>query len=115
MSTSEHTPHFVHETEPEHEHILPVRAYIAVYLALLVLLVATVGFAYVNIEPFNFTMTMVIAVAKAVLIALIFMHVRFGDRLTWVFSSAAFIWLAILIVLSLNDYFTRGWLNIPGK
>jgi cytochrome c oxidase subunit 4 len=98
-----------------HDHILPVKNYLAVYVALLVLLGATVGAAYINIEPLNFALTMVIAVAKAVLILLVFMHVRYGEKLVWVFSSGAFLWLAILIALSLNDYFTRGWLNIPGK
>jgi cytochrome c oxidase subunit IV len=97
------------------QHILPLRNYIAVYIALLVLLGATVGAAFIDIEPYNFTLTMVIAVAKALMILLIFMHVRYSDRLTWVFSTAAFLWLAILIAFSLNDYFTRDLLNIPGK
>jgi len=97
------------------QHILPIKNYVAVYVALLVLLAATVGAAYINIEPFNFALTMVIAVAKAAMILLIFMHVRYSDRLTWVFSSAAFLWLGILIALTLNDYFTRDLLNIPGK
>ena len=109
MSTSEHTH------EHEHGHILTVRTYLTVYIALLVLLVATVGAAFINVEPFNFALTMIIALAKAIMILLIFMHVRYSERLVWVFSSAAFLWLAILIALSLNDYFTRGWLNIPGK
>jgi cytochrome c oxidase subunit IV len=97
------------------EHILPIKNYVAVYVALLVLLAATVGAAYINIEPFNFALTMVIAVAKAAMILMIFMHVRYSDRLTWVFSTAAFLWLGILIALTLNDYFTRNLLNIPGK
>jgi cytochrome c oxidase subunit 4 len=97
------------------EHILPVKTYVAVYVALLVLLAATVGAAYLDLGWFNFTLTMIIAVAKAAMIMLIFMHVRYSDRLTWVFSTAAFLWLAILIGLTLNDYFTRDWLNIPGK
>jgi cytochrome c oxidase subunit IV len=109
MSTSEHAH------QHEHGHILPVRTYLTVYIALLVLLIATVGAAFINVEPFNFALTMVIALAKAIMILLIFMHVRYSERLIWVFSSAAFLWLAILIVLSLNDYFTRDWLNIPGK
>jgi len=79
------------------------------------LLAATVGAAYINIEPFNFLLTMVIAVAKGAMILLIFMHVRYSDRLTWVFSTAAFLWLGILIAFTLNDYFTRDLLNIPGK
>jgi cytochrome c oxidase subunit IV len=109
MSTSEHAH------EHEHGHILPVRTYLTVYIALLVLLIATVGAAFIDLGWFNFALTMVIALAKAIMILLIFMHVRYSERLVWVFSSAAFLWLAILIVLSLNDYFTRDWLNIPGK
>ena len=96
-------------------HILPKSTYYAVYAALMVLLVATVGFAYLDLGVFNFLVTMLIAIAKALMIALIFMHVRYSERLVWVFSLASFLWLAIMIVFTLNDYFTRGWLNIPGK
>jgi cytochrome c oxidase subunit 4 len=113
MSENTHLPTV--EAEAAHEHILPVRTYLAVYGALLVLLVATVGAAFVDLEPLNFTVTMVIAIAKAALILLIFMHVRYAEKLVWVFSTAAFLWLTILIWLTLNDYFTRGLLNIPGK
>ena len=96
-------------------HILPKSTYYAVYAALMVLLLATVGAAYVDLGAFNFLVSMTIAVIKAVLIALIFMHVRYNERLVWVFATAGFLWLAILIRLTLNDYFTRGWLNVPGK
>ena len=53
----------------------------------MVLLVATVGAAFIDLGRFNFALAMVIAVAKAVMILLIFMHVRYSDRLIWVFSS----------------------------
>ena len=58
---------------------------------------------------------LVIAAAKAVLIILYFMHVRYSNRLTWVFSSAAFLWLTIMLVFCLADYFSRDWLQIEGK
>jgi len=96
-------------------HVLPKSTYYAVYAALMVLLVATVGFAFVDLGALNFLVTMIIAVAKALMIALIFMHVRYSERLVWVFAGASFLWLGIMIVFTLNDYFTRGWLNIPGK
>jgi cytochrome c oxidase subunit 4 len=115
MNTHSHAEHSAHQTEPSHDHILPRSIYFAVYIALMVLLVATVGAAYIDLGSFNFALTMIIAVAKGVMILLIFMHVRYSDRLTWVFSSAAFLWLMILIAMSLNDYFTRGILHIPGK
>jgi cytochrome c oxidase subunit 4 len=96
-------------------HIAEKKTYFTVYVALMVLLFLTVGAAYINLGPLNFPVTMVIAVIKAVMIVLIFMHVRWSDHLTWIFSSAAFLWLAILIALTLNDYLTRDLLHIPGK
>jgi len=52
---------------------------------------------------------MVIAVIKALLVVLIFMHVKHGSRLTWVFTGASFLWLAIMFVMFFSDYTTRGW------
>jgi len=89
-------------------HVLPRSVYYSVYAALLVLLLATVGAAYIDLGAFNFLVSMAIAVIKAVLIMLIFMHVRYSERLVWIFASAAFFWLAVLIRMSLNDYFTRA-------
>ena len=63
----------------------------------------------------HFPVAMAIAAAKAVLIVLFFMHVLHSHRLTMVISVASFFWLAIMIALTLNDYLTRGVLDIPGK
>ena len=97
------------------QHIMTVRTNVNVFIALMALLVATVAFAYMPLGHLHLATAMVIAVTKAVLIILYFMHVRFSNRLTWVFSSAAFVWLAILIIITVSDYLSRGWLNIDGK
>jgi cytochrome c oxidase subunit 4 len=99
------------QTEP---HITP-KTYFIIYGALLALMFLTLGAALVDLGPANFLVAMGIATVKMVLIVLYFMHVRYSDKLTWVFSTAAFFWLIILIVGTLNDYFTRGYLNVPGK
>jgi cytochrome c oxidase subunit 4 len=65
--------------------------------------------------PLHFPVAMTIAAAKAVLIALFFMHALYSNRLTLVISGAALLWLGILIALTLSDYSSRGWLDIPGK
>ena len=83
------------------------RIYVLVWAALLILLVATWGFARLNLQPFNAAIAMIIALSKMLLILLFFMHVRYSSRLTWIFAGAGFIWLAILIGLTLNDYITR--------
>jgi cytochrome c oxidase subunit 4 len=105
--TTEHTTHT--------PHVLPKSTYYWVYTWLMVLLAATVGAAFINLGPLNFPVTMIIAIAKAIMIALIFMHVRYNERLIWVFAGAAFLWLLILFAFSMNDYNTRDLLNIPGK
>jgi cytochrome c oxidase subunit 4 len=52
---------------------------------------------------------MTIAVVKALLVLLYFMHLRYGSHLNWIFAGASFFWLAILLSLTVGDYLTRGW------
>jgi cytochrome c oxidase subunit 4 len=96
-------------------HIVSPKSYYTVYGILMVLLVATIGAALVDLGPLNLAVSLLIAVVKGVLIVLIFMHVRYSEPLVWVFAGAAFLWLAILIGLSLGDVLTRGMVPIPGK
>ena len=51
---------------------------------------------------------------KAVLVVLYFMHVRYSSRLTGVVVVSGFLWLAMMILLTLSDYLTRGWSALPG-
>src|SRR6058998_228747 len=95
------------------EHIMEKKIYYAVFGALMVLLAATVLIAYIHLGKLNFIAAVSIAVVKAVLIILYFMHVRYSSRLLWVFVGAGFFWLGILFALSLADFFTRGWLPLP--
>jgi cytochrome c oxidase subunit 4 len=90
-------------------HILPVRVYYAIFAALVVLTVATVGLdMFVNLGALHTTATLVIACLKAAMVILIFMHMLYSSRLTWIFASAGLFWLAILIVYTLQDYLTRA-------
>jgi cytochrome c oxidase subunit 4 len=98
-----------------HDEHIGVKTLFVVYGALLVLMLLTFGAAFVDLGRLNFAVAMTIATVKMVLIVLYFMHVRYGGKLVWVFSFAAFFWLVIFIIGTLNDYFTRGFLNVPGK
>ncbi len=97
------------------QHIAPVSTNIYVFLALMVLLFATVGAAYLPLGGLHFLSAMTIATVKAVLILMYFMHVKFSHRLTATICAASFLWLGIMIALTLSDYLSRGWLDIPGK
>jgi cytochrome c oxidase subunit 4 len=91
------------------------RSYMLTYLALLALTAATTGIAFIDLGPFNTVMAVGIAGAKALLIALFFMHLIASPALTRVIAIGALIWLMILLSLTLGDYFTRGWVPVPGK
>jgi cytochrome c oxidase subunit 4 len=96
------------------EHVVPRSIYYAVFAALMVLTGLTVWVAYLDLGFLNVAVALGIAVTKAALVILYFMHVRYGTRLTWVVVSSGFFWLGILIVLGLSDYLSRGWLPQPG-
>ena len=94
------------------EHIVPVKVYLMIFLALLVGTALTVIAAFVDFKygVLNTIVAMAIAVAKATLVVLYFMHVRYSSRLIWVILAAAFFWMALLFAFTLADYFTRGWI-----
>lgn len=92
----------------EHAHPTP-KLYIGIILILMSLTVATWLIASVNLGIFNPVVALTIAVIKAVLVILFFMHVRYSSKLTMVTVGAGFFWLLIMITLSLSDYLSRYW------
>ena len=97
------------------EHVVTPKSYVLVFLALLVLTALTTAIAFVDLGPLNDVAMLTIAVIKATLVILIFMHVRYSGRLTALVVAGGFLWLLILLGLTLQDYLTRGWLGVPGK
>jgi len=91
------------------QHVVSLKANIAVWLTLLVLTGVTAGVAFIDLGPFNTIVALVIATIKALLVVLIFMHVKYAsDRLTKVVLISALFWLFLLLGLSLADYTTRA-------
>jgi cytochrome c oxidase subunit 4 len=96
----------------EHSHAgPPLRTYYLVYGALLVLLVLTVAVAQFHLGAIGVVVALLIALAKAILVLLYFMHLRFSSRLTWVFAGAGFMWLLILFAGVIADYLSRSWIG----
>lgn len=85
------------------------KTYLAVFVALLVLTYLTYSISQVDLGAFNITAALSIAVIKALLVALYFMHLRFSPWLEWVVFGGGLYWLGILIALTMSDYLTRGW------
>lgn len=92
-----------------HHHVIEPKTYYTVFAALLVLLVLTVAAAQIPNPLVNIVVAITIAVVKAALIVLYFMHVRYSNSLVQLFVVAGFAWLMLLIALTLSDFSTRGW------
>ena len=94
-------------------HLVSPRTYVTIFMLLMVLTAVTVGAAFLDLGPFNTLVALLIACTKMMLVVLYFMHVRYSSRLTWAVVGAGFFWLALLLLLTLADYVTRGagWLT----
>ncbi|CDM66510.1 cytochrome C oxidase subunit IV family protein [Pyrinomonas methylaliphatogenes] len=93
------------------EHIVPKKTYYAVFGALMALTAITVFVARFDLPwILNIVVALTIAVTKATLVVLYFMHVRYSSRLTQVVVVAGIFWLVIMLVLTASDYVTRGLL-----
>jgi len=92
-------------------HVAPKSMYYGVFLALLVGTALTVGAAFIDMGAMNNVVMLGIAITKALLVILFFMHVRWSSRLTWVVVASGFFWLLILFGITMTDYLTRGWVE----
>jgi cytochrome c oxidase subunit 4 len=94
-------------------HVVPLKIYYAIFAALLAMTALTIQVAFLDLGALNIYVAMTIAVIKAMLVVLFFMHLRYSSSLTKLFVSAGLVWLVILIALTVSDYYTRGWQNPP--
>jgi cytochrome c oxidase subunit IV len=90
-------------------HIIPTRVYYIIFLVLMVCTYITWQVAYFDLGPLNTIVALTIAVFKAALVVLFFMHVKYSTRLTWAVVLGSVFWLGILLALTLSDYLTRPW------
>lgn len=95
------------------EHIVPVKVYLVIFLSLMAGTALTI---WAGLQDFpgqlNVIIALTIAVIKATLVVLYFMHVRYSSRLIWVIFASALFWMGILFALTFSDYWTRHWFQI---
>jgi cytochrome c oxidase subunit 4 len=94
------------------EKVVEPKVYVWTCVALLALLALTWAIAYVNLGPFNLIVALTVAITKAMLIALLFMHIKGSSRILHLAAIVGVIWLLIMISLTLGDYSTRGWVPL---
>jgi cytochrome c oxidase subunit IV len=90
-------------------HIVSPRVYVAVGLSLLVLTGATCAISYIDLGVFNAVVALAIAVLKASLVVLFFMHMKYSSKLIKLTAfSGLFVFLG-LISMTMADYISRAW------
>ncbi len=105
MTQHDETP----EEHEHHHHIVSPVVYVIVGSSLLVLTATTVWASYQEWGVFNPIAALGIAVIKAMLVVLFFMHVKYSTRLTKLTVGAGVFTFLILVGMTLADYFTRAW------
>lgn len=90
-------------------HVVSIKAYVGVFLALMVLTGVTVWAAGQDFGPYNTAVAVGIAITKATLVVLIFMHVKWGTKLTKLFVVSGVVFLLILMAITMSDYVSRPW------
>ncbi len=96
-------------------HVVSIKLYLAIFAALMVLTVITVAVAFVDLGPMNTFVALGVAVTKATLVILFFMHVKYSSKLTWLVVASGFFFLAIMLAFTMADVVSRGWLGTPGS
>lgn len=98
-------------SEPTHHehHIVSPKVYGVIFGLLLICTASTVGASYLELGTFNAVVALGIAVIKAVLVVLFFMHVKYSSKLTKLTVAAGFFTFIVLITMTLTDYISRAW------
>ncbi|MCC6417865.1 MAG: cytochrome C oxidase subunit IV family protein [Gemmataceae bacterium] len=98
------------------ERTISPQTYIIVCGLLILLTFLTVGISFFPLEGiWHLLIGMLIALCKATLVLLFFMHVIISTRVTWIVVVVTCFWLSLLMVLTLTDYLSRGEVpHMPG-
>jgi len=94
-------------------HVLPKSTYYLIFFSLMVLTAITVAVAFVNLGSLNFPIAIAVAITKATLVVLFFMHVKYSSRMTKMVVGLAVFFLLVMLGLTMTDYATRDWFASP--
>jgi cytochrome c oxidase subunit 4 len=94
--------------EQEHHIVSPV-TYAIIFAALLIGTAITIGASYIDMGQWNPVIAIAIACAKATLVVLFFMHIKYSSKLMKLTVGAGLFTFLVLVGMSLSDYFTRAW------
>ncbi len=90
-------------------HIVSWRVYLTIFVLLCALTGVTVAVATYDFGTLNLLVALGIAITKATLVVLYFMHARYSGKLPALVIAASVAFFFILVFLTLTDYVSRPW------
>lgn len=81
---------------------------IAVWIALVLLGLASTGVAYLPLNAFNTPLNLAIAAVMVILLWLFLMDLIGSDALIRLIAAAGLVWLSFMFALTFSDYFSRA-------
>lgn len=88
-------------------HIVPFATYIKIFSTLIFLTFITVLVSRFDFGTFNSIIAFGIATVKALCVMLVFMHLKYDDRMNRIIIASAFFFLIVLWFFSILDEMTR--------
>jgi cytochrome c oxidase subunit 4 len=88
-------------------HIIPLKIYLAVAGALLVLTAVTVGVSFIDLGGWNAVVAVFVAAIKATLVALFFMHLKYDKKINLIVFLTAILFLTIMLTFTFFDIISR--------
>ncbi len=96
-------------------HVIPLKTYLTVGFALIVLTAITVGVSFIDLGGWNAIVAVVIASVKATLVAFIFMHLWYDKKIFLIIFLVAMTFLTIFIGLTMFDTVDRGRIHFESE
>jgi cytochrome c oxidase subunit 4 len=94
-------------------HIVSPKVYFTIFGILMICTFLTVAAAEVDLNQYfsglNIIVALTIAVFKASLVVLFFMHAKYSPKRTQLVIIASVFWLAIMLFMTMSDYISRPW------
>ncbi len=97
-----------HSQSEHKDHVLPVNLYLGVGAVLFFLTIITVAASRIDLGQFNLFVAMIIAIVKASIVGLFFMHLLWDRRFYMSAMLISVLFLGVFIIITMSDTLRRG-------
>ena len=94
-----------------HAHVASVKFYVGILAILVAFTLLTVAVASIHLGPLNLAVAIAIASAKATLVVMFFMHLKYDNRFNATIVICSLMFIGVFFAYTMNDTDTRAELD----